>query len=658
MRRALPLAFLLFSPLVHAADPLWSLKPVAPITEPDNTGPTAIDRFLLVKLQEKKFAFSKPADPRTQVRRLYFDLIWLPPPPEVIEAFAKNPTNATYSKMADDLLASPQYGERWARHWLDLVRYGESDGFERNAPRPTAWHYRDWVIRALNEDMPYDRFAKLQLAGDILEPETPSSTKATGFLVAGIHNTVLGSNKTANDTARQDELEDIIAAVGQTFLGLSVQCARCHDHKFDPITQTDYYRMAAALSGVFHGPREVVAKPSEVRLKLEAGLKSRLKELDRNLADLDIAAKQRLKLDKPVLTVKPIARWSFEEDGSDSVSGLMASLKNSAKIERGRLILDGKGAFAITAPLKIELTAKTQEVWVQLPTLDQRGGGAMTVETNTGEVFDSIVFGERQPKRWMPGSDSFHRTRDLIAQDETDTNGLVHIAIAYAADGRITTYRNGKSYGEGYVADKPPTFKVGESRILFGLRHTGGGNPFLRAEIEEARLYDRALTAEEIAVSFSAGPNADAVSVEKLQSILTAAERASRESWLKEKADLLAKLPPPLVSEQVFAVVGKRPEPTHVLHRGDVLRKRAETTAGGVVAIPGEADFKLNADAAEGDRRAKLAEWLARADNPLFARVIVNRLWHHHFGTGLRVQRRQAKPPGVTRLSCRRIDPA
>jgi len=154
MRRALPLAFFLFTPFVYAADPLWSLKPVTPIKVPDNTGPTAIDRFLLVKLQEKKLAFSKPADPRTQVRRLYFDLIGLPPPPEVIEAFAKNPTDGAYAKLVDDLLASPQYGERWARHWLDLVRYGESDGFERNAPRPTAWHYRDWVIRSLNEDMP------------------------------------------------------------------------------------------------------------------------------------------------------------------------------------------------------------------------------------------------------------------------------------------------------------------------------------------------------------------------------------------------------------------------------------------------------------------------------------------------------------------------
>src|SRR5579872_442220 len=184
MKRMLSLAVLFFAPLASAADPLWSLKPVSRPSVPDNSGQSTIDRFLLAKLQEKKLNFSKPADPRTQVRRLYFDLIGLPPPPEVVDAFAKSPTDAAYTKLVDELLASSHYGERWARHWLDVVRYGESDGFERNAPRPQAWHYRDWVIRALNEDMPYDRFARLQIAGDILEPNDVRGTEATGFLVA------------------------------------------------------------------------------------------------------------------------------------------------------------------------------------------------------------------------------------------------------------------------------------------------------------------------------------------------------------------------------------------------------------------------------------------------------------------------------------------
>ncbi len=637
MIRTLPLALLLLSALAFGAEPtLWSLKPVAPVTVPANAGATPIDRFLLAKLAEKKLTFSKPADPRTQVRRLYFDLVGLPPPPAVIEAFAKNPTDAAYAKLVDELLASPHFGERWARHWLDLVRYGESDGFERNNPRPTAWHYRDWVIRALNDDMPYDRFAKLQIAGDVLEPDDPASAKATGLLVAGIHNTVLGSNKKANDTARQDELEDVIAGVGQTFLGVSVQCARCHDHKFDPISQTDYYRLAAALGGVTHGERAVVAKPSPERWKHELGLKLGLRELDRKIALQDEAGHKRLKIDKPALAVKPVARWSFEKDGSDSVGGLTADIKDGAKVERGRLILDGKSAVAMSLPLTADLAAKTLEVWVQLGTLDQRGGGVMTVETNTGTVFDSVVYAENQPKRWMAGSEFFRRTKPLDVPDETDATGLVHFALTYSADGKIAAYRNGKPYGGAYAAgDKPVSFKAGEARVLFGLRHTGGGNGHFCGELDEARLYDRALTAEEVAASFTAGPNADGVSTEKLLKALTDGERTDREKWLAERKQLLAKLPPPLVPEKVFAVVGKKPEATFLLKRGDVERRQAEVTAGGVAAVPGDADFKLKADGGEGERRTALAEWVARADNPLFARVIVNRLWHHHFGVGL-----------------------
>lgn len=635
MNRIFALVICFSASAANATEPLWSLKPVKQPTIPENSGSSPIDKFLLAKLQEKKLKFAKQADPRVQVRRVYFDLIGLPPPPDVVDAFAKNPSDAAYAKLVDGLLASPLYGERWARHWLDLVRYGESDGFERNAPRLQAWPYRDWVIQALNDDMPYDRFAKLQIAGDALEPNDLNGTKATGFLVAGIHNTVLGSNKTANDTARQDELEDIIATVGQTFLGLSVQCARCHDHKFDPITQTDYYRMAAALSGVYHGERSLAAKPTEARLKLEAEINSKIKELDKKLTALDTAARQRLKVETTSLPIKPTARWSFEQDANDSMSGLTATLRNGARIERGRLIVDGRGAFAVSSPLKNDLTAKTLEVWLQLQGLDQGGGGAMTVESSNGVIFDSVVFAERQRKKWVPGSNGFSRTRDINGSDETDSTGLIHVAISYGNDGRVATYRNGVAYGESYSTDKPPSFKAGESRILFGMRHTGGGNPYLRAEIEEARLYDHALNAAEVAASFSAGPNADAIPIDKLLSALSATERASHDTYLKEKNDLQRRLPPPLTAEKIFAVIANKPGATHVLHRGNVENKKAEVAPGGVAAIPGDVDFKINPNSGEGDRRVKLAEWIARSDNPLFSRAIVNRLWQYHFGTGL-----------------------
>src|SRR5438270_648579 len=153
------------------------------------------------------------------------------------------------------LPASPAYGERWARHWLDIVRYGESNGFERDLPRDNAWPYRDWVIQALNADLPYDEFARMQLAGDVLRPRDPDGFRATGFLVAGPHDTVVPVVERMRKTMAQDELEDLLGTVGQTFLGLTVNCARCHDHKFDPIPTRDYYALVAVFGGATHGER-------------------------------------------------------------------------------------------------------------------------------------------------------------------------------------------------------------------------------------------------------------------------------------------------------------------------------------------------------------------------------------------------------------------
>ena len=238
----------------------WALEPLRDVSPPgiENTAwpRGSVDRFVLSRFEARELAPSPMADPRTLVRRLYYDLIGLPPSPERIARFVADPTDERYAALVDELLASPAHGERWARHWLDVVRYGESDGFEYNSPRKNAWHYRDWVIRALNADMPYDRFVRMQLAGDILEPGYDGAS-AVGFLVAGVHNTVVSGNPRRQAMARQDELEEIVGTVGQTFLGLTIQCARCHDHKFDPVSVAEYYRVATSLDGAWHGERDV-----------------------------------------------------------------------------------------------------------------------------------------------------------------------------------------------------------------------------------------------------------------------------------------------------------------------------------------------------------------------------------------------------------------
>ena len=237
----------------------WSFTPAGTIKVPtvgSGSNPAhPIDAFIRSRLAKEGLAPSKPASPGVLVRRLHFDLLGLPPAPGVVEEFARDPSPAAYRELVDSLLASPHYGERWARHWLDVARYGESNGFEYNEARRNAWPYRDWVIKAFNDDLPYDEFARMQLAGDILKPGK-EGTAAVGFLVAGTHNTVLGSSDQMKRQARQDELEEIVGTVTQGFLGLTVHCARCHDHKTDPIPNSEYYRVAAALSGVRHGTRQ------------------------------------------------------------------------------------------------------------------------------------------------------------------------------------------------------------------------------------------------------------------------------------------------------------------------------------------------------------------------------------------------------------------
>jgi hypothetical protein len=237
---------------------------------------TPLDCFILARLEEKQLALSPQADARKLVRRIYFDLIGLPPTPEqvdlFVQQFSKNSRSAVES-LVDELLASPHYGERWARHWLDVVRYADSDGSESDADRSTAYHFRDFVIRSFNEDMPFDTFARWQLAGDELEPDNPQAIAATGFIVAGTH-AALPANLMEEERTRErfNELDDMIATTGSAMLGLTLACARCHDHKYDPVPRRDYYRIQRAFNG---GDRaEVPLAPlEEVRRYREADAK-------------------------------------------------------------------------------------------------------------------------------------------------------------------------------------------------------------------------------------------------------------------------------------------------------------------------------------------------------------------------------------------------
>jgi hypothetical protein len=216
-----------------------------------------IDRFILQKLAEKGMSPAAEADPRTLIRRMSFDLTGLPPTPEETAAFEKAAAldkETAIAQLAERLLASPRYGERWARHWLDVVHYGDTHGYDKDKPRPNAWPYRDYVIRSLNADKPYARFVQEQIAGDVLFPGTEDGWSAPGFIAAGpwdyVGHAEVPESKADGKIARSLDRDDMVANTMNTFCATTVQCARCHNHKFDPIKQEDYCRLQAVFSAL------------------------------------------------------------------------------------------------------------------------------------------------------------------------------------------------------------------------------------------------------------------------------------------------------------------------------------------------------------------------------------------------------------------------
>ncbi len=619
-----------FTTATRAGYDWWSLQPLTRPTPPQ-TGVHPVDAFIRASLAVKKLQPSPPADRRTLIRRLAFNLIGLPPTPTEDDHFLADQSPNAWAVLVDRLLASPHYGERWARHWLDVAHFGESDGFEYDRMRPNAWRYRDWVIGALNADMPYDRFARLQIAGDVLEPNDPAAIIATGFLVGGAHDSLLPAGDALRQVMRQDELEDIVGLVGQSFLGVTVHCARCHDHKFDPVRQIDYYRVAAALSGVRRGDR---ALPLTIPLDLG----QRIEAQRQALAAIEEPARDRIRKARAAAnreraaTPKPVAAWDFSRDLRDTIGSMHGRAVGSARVEGGALRLDGN-SYVVAGPLPVDIQEKTLEAWVKLDNLDQRGGGVIGIQSPDGGVFDTVVFGEKEPGHWLAGSDFFRRTRNFDGPAETEAQAaFIHIAVTYARDGTITAYQKGVPYGKSYRIDKQATFsKRGEHQVLFGLRHAPpGGNKYLTGSILRANLYDRALTAEEIAAS-AAGSHF--VSEAELTRILPPEQREARQRLITAIQELESRLRS-LRDAKVFAVTPMQPEPTYRLKRGNPKEKAELVAAGGLSALP-ESDFGLSADAPEAERRRRLAEWIASERNPLFARTIVNRVWQYHFGRGL-----------------------
>ena len=255
-----------------------------------------IDRFLEQTRQAQGLTAAPRADRRTLLRRAHLDLIGLPPTPEETAEFLADSRPDAWERVIERLLASPHYGERWGRHWLDVARYADSDGFEQDYDRPNAWRYRDYVISAFNRDKPFDRFIEEQIAGDELDWATDETRIATGFLRAGprVH-----FREKDNPERRYEYLDDIVATLGRGVLGLTVQCARCHDHKFDPILQTDYYRLATSIFGYVETEYPLLPRAEGEAYRAEiADIAERQRLLRARVAEIEAPYRERLKMER------------------------------------------------------------------------------------------------------------------------------------------------------------------------------------------------------------------------------------------------------------------------------------------------------------------------------------------------------------------------
>jgi len=584
----------------------WSLKPVVRPVEPKLKHTNAriqnpIDAFIITKLTEHKLSLSPEADRRVLIRRVYFDLIGLPPSPKEVEAFLEDRHKDAYERVVRRLLNSPRYGECWARHWLDVVRFAETSGFEVNTPRPNAWRYRDYVINAFNEDKPYDQFVREQLAGD-----TMNADEATGFLVGGASDLVKSPDPVLTANQRADELHDMVGTTGSAFLGLTVGCARCHDHKFDPIPQTDYYALKAVFSGVRHGDRKLNGPDALNREK-------EVKDLQQRIAAIDDALEP----------FEPLAQV-----GSVDTNRLRAQVNARLNIERFAPVAARRLRFTIMKTIDAEPCIDELEVFsATAPSRNVALAAAGTKATASGVYPNSEL----------------HR-------------------IDHLNDGQ---YGNSRSWisnesGKGWVELEFPEV-VTVNKVNWGRDREQKFTDRLAVDYKIevcAESNDwRTVASSADRQPYGAGTNlADVISLASVSPLerdhvrMLLAERTKAESRLKELADV------PMAYAGQFDA---QPEPTYRLNRGDPTQPREVIAPGALSAVslkvgfdttpvsamsPAAGNVRSNACVASNSadaltldqqRRVALANWITAPANPLTARVIVNRLWLYHFGEGL-----------------------
>jgi mono/diheme cytochrome c family protein len=609
-----------------------------------------IDDFIRAKLRQHDLQMSPPADRRTLIRRLSFDLHGLPPTPEAVEAFVADTDPQAYEKLVDRMLESPHYGERFAQHWLDIAHYADTHGFERDKRRDNAWRYRDYVIRALNEDKPYDRFLQEQIAGDVLWPENEQAVIATGFLAAGPWDFV-GQAETKSEvlrrSARSLDLDDMATQVMTATMAMTVNCARCHDHKLDPISQREYYQLRAVFAGVKREDRVVsdgALKQHEVqeqeliaeRNRLDSE-KGRLEGAGLNLADIVGGGNglgtgvYRNAIDPRSAGVQTrnfgnlddVATNRFSLSAFDFVDGVFIPDGDHGKAE---IPVSSTGVTIMGLP------TTSGNAWDAIrngpvasqhsPELDgvdftEDRHSLLGLHANAGITFDlaamrkAIRLSDSSPET-SPDCESQATLRFTARVGYFGAVGDNFADAWVFVDGRQVAAFQELRRADGL---QPIDVELPASARFLTLVSTDGGNGYGMDQIGFGDPH----------VKLSPPPTLTDEARNRLAEI--AAQRAQIEEDLEQLG------PPP----RFYGVVAESPVPeVRLLTRGNPESPSGDVLTPGAFSSLTMLDSELGTlQTSEGERRAALARWITHPDNPLVRRVIVNRLWQWHFGTGL-----------------------
>lgn len=641
-----------------AFNPIQSPKP--PAVKNARWPANEIDRFILARLEHENLAPSPPADRERLIRRATLDLTGLPPTIAEIDAFLSDKFPNAYEKVVDRLLQSPRYGERMAVTWLDLARYADTYGYQMDAPRPM-WPYRDWVIKAFNENLSFDKFVIWQLAGDLLPNPTKEQRLATAFNRLHLQNEEGGI---VDEEFRVAYVDDRVDTFGTAFLGLTVQCAHCHDHKFDPITMKDFYSLFAMFQNIDESGQNpysgfVGDMPAPTLLLSDDATDARLAKLSRqiaqhekDLANLHESARgsfsEWLK-SRPAAPTVPglIAAFSFDEIKDQKSVNSVDSSKPAHANENPKLVpgktgqaveLDGENGFTFPGIGRFTRTDPFSfALWLQTPSHAERqvvlhhskapadaGSRGYELLLENGHLTVGLHH------QW-PGNSITIRSKSAIP-----TNEWFHVAFTYNGSSHASGLRlfiNGQPAPVEILRDhlwKDIAYESGEPDLAIGFRFRDSG--FRQGRVDDLRIYNRALTAIEVAdvaglnvlqIAWTNG--SDALLDYYIANIYPPARQIASEltTLRREQNHTINPIPEIEVMEEL-----PQPKPAYVLKRGAYDQHGDQVTANTPAILP-----PLPADAPHN--RLGLARWLVATNNPLLARVTVNRAWDMMFGRGI-----------------------